>query len=185
MTSDDIKNSVTMVEVLSRYGHRPNRRGFMCCPFHLEDTPSMKIYKDSFYCYGCGKSGDIFTWVMFEENCGFKEAFLILGGEYDISDLDGERRKKELQRLEEQKRRELEEQERTAAIVRNQQYDYLTMVYTELIEKAKPYSEAWVDAVIGLQRNLARCEEEYLNGTRFDAVPTVHDILKRIKSRNK
>lgn len=29
-----------------------------CCPFHNDKTPSMKIYPDHFYCFGCGESGD-------------------------------------------------------------------------------------------------------------------------------
>ena len=34
-----------------------------CCPFHNEKTPSCKINDDlgSFYCFGCGAKGDIFT----------------------------------------------------------------------------------------------------------------------------
>ena len=29
-----------------------------CCPFHNDNTPSLKIYPDHFYCFGCGESGD-------------------------------------------------------------------------------------------------------------------------------
>ncbi len=34
-----------------------------CCPFHEEKTPSCKINDDlgSYYCFGCGAKGDIFT----------------------------------------------------------------------------------------------------------------------------
>ena len=34
-----------------------------CCLFHKEKTPSCKIDNDrgSFYCFGCGAKGDIFT----------------------------------------------------------------------------------------------------------------------------
>ena len=34
-----------------------------CCPFHDEKTPSCKINEEpgSFYCFGCGAKGDIFT----------------------------------------------------------------------------------------------------------------------------
>ena len=40
-----IKDRLTMCEVLERYGYEPNNRGFICCPFHLEKTPSMKIFE--------------------------------------------------------------------------------------------------------------------------------------------
>ena len=40
----------------------PVKRGDMvCCPFHDEKTPSMKLYADHFHCFGCGKHGDSVT----------------------------------------------------------------------------------------------------------------------------
>ena len=82
MTSDEIKNSTTMTEVLSMYGLRPNRKGFICCPFHKEKTPSMKIYDKSYHCFGCNESGDVFSFVQKYLDVDFKEAFEILGGNY-------------------------------------------------------------------------------------------------------
>lgn len=80
MTAEEVKARWFMDNLLERYGYQKNRAGFICCPFHSEKTPSMKIYANSFYCFGCGKHGDIFDFVMFKENCGFKEAFESLGG---------------------------------------------------------------------------------------------------------
>ena len=82
MTTDEIKQSVSMHEVVERYGYHPNRAGFISCPFHQEKTASMKIYKDSFHCFGCGKSGDVFSFVMGMEHCDFKTAYKALGGSY-------------------------------------------------------------------------------------------------------
>ena len=31
----------------------------VCCPFHADRTPSMKLNEDYFYCFGCGASGDV------------------------------------------------------------------------------------------------------------------------------
>ena len=77
-----------MRDVVERYGLRPNRAGFIQCPFHQGDrTASLKIYKDNFHCYGCGADGDIFKFVMLMENCDFKAAFRQLGGEYSGSGL--------------------------------------------------------------------------------------------------
>ncbi len=64
------------------YGLQANRKGFLCCPFHREDTPSLKIYKDSYYCFGCGKGGDVFNFVMDFEGVSFREAYEKLGGTY-------------------------------------------------------------------------------------------------------
>jgi DNA primase len=82
VTKDDIKSHYSMRDIVERYGLRPSRAGFIICPFHKEKTPSLKIYKDSFHCFGCGAHGDIFTFVMLMDNCDFKTAFKQLGGEY-------------------------------------------------------------------------------------------------------
>ena len=81
MTKDEIKDRYSMRDILERYGlPHPNRAGFICCPFHKEKTASMKIYKDSYYCFGCGEGGDIFTLVQRMDNLTFKEALASLGG---------------------------------------------------------------------------------------------------------
>lgn len=50
------------------------------CPFHGEKTPSFNIYTEngSFYCFGCGKGGDIITFVMNIENLDYMEAVKFL-----------------------------------------------------------------------------------------------------------
>lgn len=83
MTADEIRQSVSMQDVLMRYGLKTNRNGFMCCCFHNEKTPSMQVKKNSYKCHGCGERGGIFDFVMKMENCTFPEAFLSLGGEYE------------------------------------------------------------------------------------------------------
>lgn len=58
-----IKDRLTMREVLLHYGYELNRAGFICCPFHSEKTPSMKIYDTSYNCFGCGANGDVISFV--------------------------------------------------------------------------------------------------------------------------
>ena len=50
------------------------------CPFHEEKTPSFVVYPDSqsYHCFGCGKTGDIFTWVMENEHLEFRDALVAL-----------------------------------------------------------------------------------------------------------
>ena len=69
-----IKDRLTMCEVLERYGYEPNKKGFMYCPFHLEKTPSMKIYEKDYHCFGCGEHGDTITFVKKLFNLSFQEA---------------------------------------------------------------------------------------------------------------
>ena len=46
MTKGEIKQSVKMPEILSRYGLRPNRAGFICCPFHKEKSKKHNPVQD-------------------------------------------------------------------------------------------------------------------------------------------
>ena len=47
-----------------------------CCPFHGEKTPSFMVSPELqiFKCFGCGKGGDIFTFVQEYEKVDFREA---------------------------------------------------------------------------------------------------------------
>ena len=58
-----IKDRLTMRELLSHYGYEPNKAKFICCPFHNEKTPSMKIYEKDYHCFGCGANGDTISFV--------------------------------------------------------------------------------------------------------------------------
>src|SRR3989344_4153642 len=50
------------------------------CPFHNEKTPSFFVSPErgSYYCFGCGASGDIFTFVEEFEGLDFKGALKLL-----------------------------------------------------------------------------------------------------------
>ncbi len=50
------------------------------CPFHNEKTPSFTVYPEngSFYCFGCGQGGDVFSFVKLIENLDYIEAIKLL-----------------------------------------------------------------------------------------------------------
>ena len=50
------------------------------CPFHSEKTPSFNVTpeKGRYKCFGCGRGGDVFTYVQERENVSFPEAMRIL-----------------------------------------------------------------------------------------------------------
>jgi DNA primase len=56
------------------------------CPFHNEKTPSFFVSpdRDSYYCFGCGAKGDIFTFVEEFEGLDFKGALKILAGKAGV-----------------------------------------------------------------------------------------------------
>ena len=50
------------------------------CPFHAEKTPSFSVHatRQFFHCFGCGESGDVFTFIQKAENITFPEALRLL-----------------------------------------------------------------------------------------------------------
>ena len=56
------------------------------CPFHEEKTPSftINVQKQNYVCYGCGKSGDIFSYIMEKYQLSFKEALEKLAKDCNI-----------------------------------------------------------------------------------------------------
>ena len=68
-----------IVEVVSEYVHLGRRNGtnmFGLCPFHNEKTPSFSVNPDRqiYHCFGCGKGGDVISFIMEVENLSFPEA---------------------------------------------------------------------------------------------------------------
>ncbi|MDO8579661.1 MAG: CHC2 zinc finger domain-containing protein, partial [bacterium] len=78
----DIKERVDIVAIVSSYikleksGANLKAR----CPFHNEKTPSFFVSPErgSFYCFGCGAKGDIFTFVEKFEGLDFMGALKVL-----------------------------------------------------------------------------------------------------------
>ena len=58
-----IKMAVSVKEAAEYYGLGVNRGNMVCCPFHNDRTPSMKLNEDYFYCFGCGATGDVIDLV--------------------------------------------------------------------------------------------------------------------------
>jgi DNA primase len=74
----DLKTRVNLLEVVSRVVtmRKVGSRFRGLCPFHQEKTPSFYISPDhGFYkCFGCGKAGDVITFVRETEGLSFTEA---------------------------------------------------------------------------------------------------------------
>jgi len=75
---DEIAASVDIVEIISGYTQlRKGGKNFMGrCPFHEERTPSFSVSQEKgvYHCFGCGKSGNVFTFLMEMQNISFFDA---------------------------------------------------------------------------------------------------------------
>ena len=56
---DAVKEAVTVPMAAERYGLQANRAGMVCCPFHDDHHPSLKLNERYFYCFGCGEHGSV------------------------------------------------------------------------------------------------------------------------------
>ncbi len=75
---EEIKKKLDIVDVISHYLplKKRGRHYVACCPFHGEKTPSFTVSPELqiFKCFGCGKAGDIFTFVQEYDRVDFKDA---------------------------------------------------------------------------------------------------------------
>lgn len=79
-----VKQSVTTRQAASFYGIRVGRNGMVCCPFHNDRTPSMKV-DSRFYCFGCGASGDVIDFAALLHGLGKREAAVRLAKDFGVS----------------------------------------------------------------------------------------------------
>lgn len=80
---DDILDQIRMrsdiVDIIQSYVPTLKRAGTAwkaCCPFHQEKTPSFTVNpaRQSYKCFGCGKGGNVFTFIMEMEKLDFPNA---------------------------------------------------------------------------------------------------------------
>jgi len=79
---DDLKRQADIVRVVQDYVQlkKKGANWMACCPFHKEKTPSFSVSptKEIFYCFGCHKGGDVFSFVKEIEGVGYGEAIKIV-----------------------------------------------------------------------------------------------------------
>jgi DNA primase len=86
---DRVREASDIVEVLSDYLRLKKRgRNYVClCPFHHEKTPSFSVSQDKqiYHCFGCGKGGNVFSFLMEHEQMTFPEALVALAKRANIA----------------------------------------------------------------------------------------------------
>ncbi|MGD9630792.1 MAG: DNA primase [Pyrinomonadaceae bacterium] len=75
---DDLKDRADLVRIIEPYAplKKKGSNWMACCPFHQEKTPSFSVNpsKGFYKCFGCGKGGNAFTFLMEIEGLNFPEA---------------------------------------------------------------------------------------------------------------
>ena len=88
-TAERVKQQADIVRVVGEYVRlKKTGKDFSgLCPFHQEKTPSFTVspIKQIFYCFGCGKGGDVFNFVMEMERCEFPDALRLVAEKCGIS----------------------------------------------------------------------------------------------------
>ena len=89
-----IKDRLDIVDIIGeKVTLKKTGRSFKgLCPFHQEKTPSFVVFPESqhFHCFGCGKSGDLFTFYELANKVDFREALTELADRAGV-DIETER----------------------------------------------------------------------------------------------
>ncbi len=86
---EEIRSRINIADIIGRHvalkSAGQNLKGL--CPFHKEKTPSFTVTpaKGIFYCFGCHKGGDVFTFLMEFEGLSFSEALHSLADEAGVA----------------------------------------------------------------------------------------------------
>ncbi|AOF49305.1 DNA primase [Tetragenococcus halophilus] len=78
---DDVREKTNVVDVIGQYvqlkkSGSKNYSGL--CPFHNEKTPSFSVAEDKqfYYCFGCGRGGNVFSFIQEIEGLSFAESVI-------------------------------------------------------------------------------------------------------------
>jgi DNA primase len=101
MDIKDIKQQLSIDQVIGHYGLKPDKNNRLLCPFHPDKTPSLQIYPvtNTYCCFSsnCNAgTGDQIQFIERKENCTKHEALQYMAGHkyvsstqrYQVSNLD-------------------------------------------------------------------------------------------------
>ena len=85
---EEIKQRLDIVDVIGRYLplKKSGNNYKSVCPFHSEKSPSFSVSRtlQIYNCFGCGKKGDLFSFIMEKEDLDFKEVLLKFATELNL-----------------------------------------------------------------------------------------------------
>lgn len=171
--TEQIKAAVPLPEAIESYTGERFIKNKMRCPLHSEKTASFTVYPENntFYCFGCGASGDIIRFVQLYFDIDFKAAIMRLDCDYNLgltrvpTFSEHRRRQQEAakRKAEQEQRREQEHTLKARyweAFDRVLQYEQTIKLYRPLSSEDEPHPY-FINALqsIAYARHLLDCAE--------------------------
>lgn len=132
---EEVRSKNDIVDVIGSYVklEKKGSNYFGCCPFHAEKTPSFSVTpsKQMFYCFGCHKGGNVFTFLQEYENYSFGEALEALADRAGVN--------LPKQELTPEKKREADKRELLLAIHKEAAKYFYTLLRSERGKRAYDY----------------------------------------------
>ena len=121
----EIKNKISMSDILNKYSFKKSRNNFICCPFHSEKTPSMKIYEQDFHCFGCGEHGDVISFVQKLFGLSFPDTLKKIDTDFNLGLFEhiSNRKRLDISRQSYRRKKERERQKQEIEDVKNRYWD--------------------------------------------------------------
>jgi len=137
MQITEIKQNLSILEVLARYSLKPDKNHRLCCPFHKDKTPSLQVYPETntWTCFSsnCSAgSGDQIDFIMKKESITKHEALI------KATEMTGSNSSTVLQQA--QAKHELTQEQRTAALT--EAFKHFARSLNVKPEKALKYLES-------------------------------------------
>ena len=81
---ETVRTNVKAIDVVLMAGFQPNRSKMICCPFHNDKHPSMKVDR-RYFCFGCGAKGDAVDFVSNYFALSLKEAAEKIASDFGLN----------------------------------------------------------------------------------------------------
>lgn len=102
---EEVRERNDIVDVIGSYVQLKKKGSsyFGLCPFHNEKSPSFSVSpgKQIYYCFGCGKGGNVISFIMEYENFGFVDALKLLADRAGVTLPEAEYSKEDKKRTDE------------------------------------------------------------------------------------
>lgn len=163
---EEIRRAVQLSEVIERLTGKQLKGSKMCCPFHLEKTPSFFVNdsKGLYHCFVCG-GGDVFKFVMKHEELTFNESLYFIDREFHLGIMQS--KKVSAKALYNSLKRNQKKEQREKQMHQLEQlYDGLCLEYriaSRAIGQLEVFSDLWcyyMKEKINLERRLDECMQK-------------------------